>query len=88
MTQPASQKALQSEASRFAPRLRRAFEKGIAKLRLRLALLKLAEAIAAKNIARAEAAAGVLKAEDELAPLSGFMRDAYEKGGKTGARLV
>ena len=50
--------------------------------------MKLADAIAAKNIAKAEAATGLGFAEEDFATLGGFMRDAFEKGGKTGARYV
>jgi hypothetical protein len=68
--------------------MKKAFAKSVLKLRSRVAVLKLAEAIASKNVSKAEAAAGLQDVGESFAPLGGFMRDAFEKGGKTGGRFL
>lgn len=84
----ASQLALQKEADRISPRARKALLKAIGKMRSRVALMKLAEALQAKNIEKALAAAGGDDLEKLFDPFSAILRDSFEKGGKVGARFL
>jgi hypothetical protein len=86
--QPSSQKALQNAAVRIAPRFRKAFLKAVQRMRSRIAILALADALSAKNTAKALRAIGEDEIEEALKPLTGIIRDSFEKGGKMGARLV
>jgi len=82
------QLALHREASRFERRMIRAFVKASKQMRARVQVLKLADAILAKNIFDALKACRVDLIPKTYGPVSGISRDAMERGGKVGARIV
>jgi len=84
----ASQRQLQNEADRFAPRLRRAFVKATDRMKARVALMKLADALSAKDVSRALLAVGEDELETTMRPFEAIVRDAFGKGGKIGAKLI
>jgi len=88
MPVPESQRALHREADRFTPRTRRAFVKAAERMRARVSVEKLAEALASKNMARALAAVGEAEFERALEPFGAILRDAFVKGGKIGAKFL
>ena len=85
---PASQNAVLREADRFTPRTRRAFLKAAELMRSRVSVLKLAEALEAKNMSRALAATGADDFERALEPFGAILRDAFGKGAKLGAKAL
>jgi len=88
MSVPSSQNALHREADRFTPRTRRAFLKAAELMRSRVSVLKLAEALEAKNMSRALAATGADDFERALEPFGAILRDAFGKGAKLGAKAL
>jgi len=81
-------RAVHAEADRFEPRLARALQKALLKLRGRVSVDALAAALKAGNVRRAVAVLSRAAVEDALSPVAQIKRDAFVRGGKLGAAAV
>lgn len=84
----ASQTSLHREERRYVPKLRRALLKAAERAREGVSLMKLANALEKKDIGKALAAVGEEAIEEKYVPMTGIVRDAFEKGGKVAGRFV
>jgi hypothetical protein len=82
------QKDLYVEEARYVPRTRRAFVRASQRMQSRVSLMRLAEALQAKDMTKAMKAVGADEFEMVLKPFDAIIQDVFMKGGKVGGRSL
>jgi hypothetical protein len=86
--QPHEYRAVHEAADRIEPRLARAFERAVLKLRGLISINELAMRLAARDVKGAMRLLTKEAVQDALGPSATIVRDAVLKGGRLGAEAV
>lgn len=82
------QRELLHESDRFSPRLRRAFVRATVRMKSRISMRELENALHEKDVRRALKAVREDEIDDVLSALTGILRDSFLRGGKIGAKVL
>jgi hypothetical protein len=82
---PAAYQAIHGAADSIEPRLARAFQRSADRMRSRISLAKLEDALASGRVDRVMALVDGAGLDDALAPVAEILRDSFLRGGRLGA---
>ena len=85
---PADYLIVHKAADNIEPRVARAFERSVERMRSTVSINELAMALSAGDVKRAERLLTVQAVEDALSPVGTIVRDAVLRGGRIGAEIL